>query len=237
MNTKDKKLKIWSGVLQEQNLCEDLEKISSIQSNSDETENDAKKRGIETYFHKNAPNTKETISKNHLNIASISKKKIDDQDDKKMEIKDRLGSRVAFDENKSRKHVKVSEFDLDEAVVKEIARCLKEPNLEVISRCVRVLGKKKSLDLLYATQDIIDNGGMLTADGKRYRTPGGIYLQLVKVDETILKCQRSQILIKELYQKKRKNQIKRLFNEIFMFKKNLITISYYILKVKKKAKA
>jgi hypothetical protein len=60
------------------------------------------------------------------------------------------------------------------------------------------------------TQDIIDNGGMLTADGKRYRTPGGIYLQLVKVDETILKCQRNQILIKELYQKQRKNQIKRL---------------------------
>lgn len=206
MNSKEKKLKIWSGVLQEQNLCEDLDKISSIQSNGNESETELQQRGIESYYHKNEPINKETTSKNHLNLVNIPKNK---SDDKKFDIKDRVGSRVAFDESKSRKNIKVNEFDLDEAVVKEIARCLKEPNHEVISRCVRVLGKKKSLELLYATQDIIDNGGMLTADGKRYRTPGGIYLQLVKVDETILKCQRSQILIKELYQKQRKNQIKR----------------------------
>jgi phosphorylated adapter RNA export protein len=216
MSTKDNKLKIWSSVLQEQNLCEDLEKISSIQSDSNEIEDESQNRGIESYYHKNEPCKNETKCKNHLDINILSMSIEKNQNDIKIDIKDRIGPRVAFDENKSRKNIKVNEFDSDEVVVKEITKCLKEPNLEVISRCVRVLGKKKSLELLYATQDIIENGGMLTADGKRYRTPGGIYLQLVKVDETILKCQRNQILIKELYQKKRRNQIKRLISNSFL---------------------
>jgi hypothetical protein len=47
-------------------------------------------------------------------------------------------------------------------------------------------------------------------EGNRKRTPGGVYLQLLKRDETILKCQMSKILIKDEVQKKKKNQRKRL---------------------------
>ena len=37
--------------------------------------------------------------------------------------------------------------------------------LLLLARCVNVLGKKKSLELLYATEDIQASGGMLTAVG------------------------------------------------------------------------
>ena len=50
-----------------------------------------------------------------------------------------------------------------------------------------------------------------TQEGTRRRTPGGVYLNLVKRDESILECQRSQIILKEVSpeKKKRKNLIKR----------------------------
>jgi len=51
---------------------------------------------------------------------------------------------------------------------------------------------------------------MLYKEGNRKRTPGGVYLQLLKRDDTILKCQLSKILIKDEVQKKKKNQRKRL---------------------------
>jgi len=78
------------------------------------------------------------------------------------EIKERLGPVIFFDESKRRDHIHVSELDSDEMVVKEIAKHLREPKVEIISRCVKVLGKKKSLELLYATEDIQKNGGIPT---------------------------------------------------------------------------
>lgn len=33
--------------------------------------------------------------------------------------------------------------------------------------CVKVLGKKKALELFYATEDIIENGGLLTLVSKK----------------------------------------------------------------------
>jgi hypothetical protein len=78
------------------------------------------------------------------------------------EIKERLGPVIFFDESKRRDHIHVSELDSDEMVVKEIAKQLREPKVEIISRCVKVLGKKKSLELLYTTEDIQKNGGIPT---------------------------------------------------------------------------
>ena len=48
------------------------------------------------------------------------------------EIKERLGPVIYFDESKRRDHIHVSELDSDEMVVKEIARQLREPKIEII---------------------------------------------------------------------------------------------------------
>lgn len=47
-------------------------------------------------------------------------------------------------------------------------------------------------------------------EGNRKRSPGGIYLQLVKRDDTILGMQRKQIFIEDAIKKKEAKKIKRL---------------------------
>jgi hypothetical protein len=200
-NANKNKLKIWSNVLVEQTLCENIDSFGLTQITDQVND---KQRGVETYVYNKEPNSTNNKT-NHQNDADQPKHRLQEQ----REIKDRLGPLIKFDENKSRTHIRVTELDTDELVIREIARCLEEPNIDVITRCVRVLGKKKSLELLYATEDIVQTGGMLTSDGFRRRTPGGTYLQLVKIDQTILKCQKKQILILEDYQKQKKNKIKR----------------------------
>lgn len=76
-------------------------------------------------------------------------------------------------------------------------------------RCVKSLGRKKALEILYATEDIQERGGMLTSDGYRKRSPGGVYIQLVRKDDTILNCQRKNIFIEDFLKKKKQKQMKR----------------------------
>ena len=88
------------------------------------------------------------------------------------------------------------------------------------------------MEILYATEDIQDNGGMLTSvrlplsfrqvmnicvlivfflkEGNRTRTPGGVYIQLIRKDDTILNCQRKQIFIEDAIKKKKQKAVKRL---------------------------
>jgi phosphorylated adapter RNA export protein len=82
-------------------------------------------------------------------------------------------------------------------------------------RCIKILGKKKCLELLYATQDIEDNGGLLTEGGYRRKLPGGVFFQLLKNDPTILKEQKSNIFIEQKLKKKLMKQRKRLQNKQF----------------------
>jgi hypothetical protein len=51
---------------------------------------------------------------------------------------------------------------------------------EQIKRSVEFLGVDEARELFEATQQIEADGGMLTADGKRRRTPGGVYHYLLK---------------------------------------------------------
>jgi hypothetical protein len=177
---KEKKFNVWSSFLQEENLCENLNKIE-IELNLDEgnSQSTSQERGVESYAYKklseisqkewtnkssckNAPLRHLEQIKNHLTSSNeklfLIKTKPNDTT-----IKERLGPVVSYDELKSRAHIKASEFDTDEVVTKEIAKHLREPNVELISRCVQTLGKKKALELLYATEDVQQKGGMLTA--------------------------------------------------------------------------
>jgi hypothetical protein len=51
---------------------------------------------------------------------------------------------------------------------------------EQIKRSVEFLGVDEARELFEATQQIEADGGMLTTDGKRRRTPGGVYHYLLK---------------------------------------------------------
>lgn len=55
-----------------------------------------------------------------------------------------------------------------------------ERQREQIKRVVEVCGVEWSLALLAETQRIEAEGGMMTADGARRRSPGGVYMTLLK---------------------------------------------------------
>ncbi len=71
---------------------------------------------------------------------------------------------------------------VDEATVQAIAQTLGETEGAVIAqlrRAMRVLGAEGAHALVAETQQIEAQGGLLTKDGSRRRTPGGVFFQLV----------------------------------------------------------
>ncbi|XP_075217183.1 phosphorylated adaptor for RNA export isoform X2 [Lycorma delicatula] len=79
----------------------------------------------------------------------------------------------------------VTDSDSPEDVAKDIASKLLETKEDLILRVVTVLGNKKAIDLYNETKRIEEDGGMMVMNGSRRRTPGGVYLLLVKRDTNI----------------------------------------------------
>jgi len=63
---------------------------------------------------------------------------------------------------------------------KEIAIKLSEPKSDLITGVVELVGRDVALDLFQQTRKIEGGGGMMIKNGSRRRTPGGLYLQLLR---------------------------------------------------------
>lgn len=75
------------------------------------------------------------------------------------------------------------ELESNRVAARDIARQLKEVSPQAmiqIERIINHLGVDTAYELLEKALAIEAEGGMLTADGKRRRTPGGVYFQLVR---------------------------------------------------------
>lgn len=57
----------------------------------------------------------------------------------------------------------------------------------ITGKVYQAIGEQKMADLCSATLDIESAGGLMTVDGKRRRTPGGVFFQLLKNDANITK--------------------------------------------------
>lgn len=68
---------------------------------------------------------------------------------------------------------------------REMAEKLEEEKCDLILKVVSVIGKEASLNLYKITQRIEREGGMLTMMKNRRRTPGGIFLFLLKTSDKI----------------------------------------------------
>src|SRR3954447_10947442 len=66
-----------------------------------------------------------------------------------------------------------------------IAAQLEEPLLWLVENVFKMLGQERAADLLQKTLEIEAAGGILTAQGDRRRTPGGVYLKLLKEQITL----------------------------------------------------
>ncbi|XP_077449563.1 phosphorylated adapter RNA export protein isoform X2 [Stigmatopora argus] len=119
---------------------------------------------------------------------------------RKRPVKERLGP-LAQMEVKGR--YEIGEDDPEDKVVEEIAYRLQEPKKELIQRVVRVLGAKKAIDLLGQTATLEENGGVYTVDGSRRRTPGGVYLNLLKGSSGATRAQIREIFSEESQQEEK----------------------------------
>jgi ribosomal protein S6 len=121
-----RKQKLWSDALNEQILCDDLNAIGKLPSDK---KNLIKiERGVETYLYSTEnENTKQMETpKNHLSITKPLGTHNNKSDSEEPSLAERIGPAVEFDENKSRAHILVTEFDSETAVVKEIVKQLNE---------------------------------------------------------------------------------------------------------------
>lgn len=64
--------------------------------------------------------------------------------------------------------------------IDHICAGLRECNRAAVKRVVTAIGAEQSLALLTQALAIEANGGMLTHDGQRRRTPGGVFFQLAR---------------------------------------------------------
>ncbi|KAK7831321.1 hypothetical protein U0070_024609 [Myodes glareolus] len=96
---------------------------------------------------------------------------------RKRPVKDRLGNRL---EMNYKGRYEITEDDSQEKVADEIAFRLQEPKKDLIARVVRILGTKKAIELLMETAEVEQNGGLFIMNGSRRRTPGGVFLNLLK---------------------------------------------------------
>lgn len=113
---------------------------------------------------------------------------------RKRPVKDRLGPKAEMD---VKGRYDITEEDTEEKVADEIAHRLREPKIDLIERVVAVIGTKKAIELLEETATLEEGGGVYTLDGSRRRTPGGVYLNLLKNTPGISKSQLRKIFLEE----------------------------------------
>ena len=73
---------------------------------------------------------------------------------------------------------------MDPVTVDQLAAALQEPNVDLLRQVLTVLGPDHTAQLLAQTLEIEAAGGMLIMNGKRRRTPGGVFFQLVRQQAT-----------------------------------------------------
>ncbi|XP_023800859.1 phosphorylated adapter RNA export protein [Cyanistes caeruleus] len=113
---------------------------------------------------------------------------------RKRPVRDRLGERQ---EMKYKGRYEITEEDSEEKVADEIAYRLCEPKKDLIARVVKIIGKRKAIELLMETAEVEQNGGLFIVNGTRRRTPGGVYLNLLKNTPSIKEEQIKEIFYLE----------------------------------------
>lgn len=116
---------------------------------------------------------------------------------RKRTAKERLGPRAEMD---IKGRYEITEHDPEEKVADEIAHRLQEPKVDLIERIVSIIGAKKAIELLGETATLEESGGVYTVDGSRRRTPGGVFLNLLKNTPSISKAQVKKIFLEEQQQ-------------------------------------
>lgn len=187
-NARPKKYNVWSESLQEESLMENMRGF-------DVTKDMKSDRSVETYdfsikYRLNGENRlkRRAGGGNYSDEDYYQSSKRSRQE--RRSVKDRLGSRKSSSSSgdNAPRHIlnlDVQEGASDEVVARDIANKLYEEKDDLLLRVVQVLGQKEAIEFFKETQHIERDGGMMIMNGQRRRTPGGVFLFLIKTDMKI----------------------------------------------------
>ncbi|XP_019372393.1 PREDICTED: phosphorylated adapter RNA export protein isoform X2 [Gavialis gangeticus] len=195
---------IWGSVLQEQNqdaVATELG-ILGMEGSID------KSRQSETYNYllakklmKQAQEEVESLDKELDEYMQDDKRSVAKEEEngkghlkRKRPVKERVGERQ---EMNYKGRYEITEDDSEEKVADEIAYRLREPKKDLIVRVVKIIGTRKAIELLMETAEVEQNGGLFVVNGSRRRTPGGVYLNLLKNTPSIKEEQIKEIFYVE----------------------------------------
>ena len=103
-----------------------------------------------------------------------------------------------------------------------LSQKLSEPKTELITGVVDLIGSALSVELFDRTREIESKGGMMIKNGERRRTPGGVFLQLLRDDDRVDKAKVRRFFAQSQQPQKGKNGNKKNKNfnqELELFKK------------------
>ena len=89
---------------------------------------------------------------------------------------------------------------MNDNLISEIAGALAEPNVELVSQIIAVIGADRAREFLRQALEVEAQGGMITKAGGRRRTPGGVFFYLVRGN---LRAKERRQLWPQDYQKKK----------------------------------
>ncbi|XP_043240704.1 phosphorylated adapter RNA export protein-like [Amphibalanus amphitrite] len=101
----------------------------------------------------------------------------------------------------------VTEDSPTEQVAADIALKLREEKPEIIANVVKIIGTKKSIELFEETKSVEEGGGMLVNNWSRRRTPGGVFIQLLKTDPEVTEEQVRDVFREDRRQRDRERKV------------------------------
>ncbi|CRL06708.1 CLUMA_CG019540, isoform A [Clunio marinus] len=197
---------LWKNMLQEETLMENLKTCDVSSSRKRKYE-----RGAESYDFENAQKDHEIDEISFIKSHKRRKMDISGNESSSSNASSRSAKRARKNRYKQRRKQRntspriLSDLSLgfnstDEEFGIEMAQKLEEEKSELIVKVVSVIGKEASLNLFKITQKIEVEGGMMTMMKNRRRTPGGIFLFLLKTSDKI-----DEELKKKIFDSERKS--------------------------------
>lgn len=214
-----KKFDIWSNRLQEDTLAATLDNCDVVQKD--------RSRDVESYDFTLAHGYYENKFK-VVERTNNKRRHGDRNTNFRQKQRSLSGDRDIKGDAKIIPDLKVDVNDKPEDLAKDIANKLYEEKEELILKAINILGKQKAIDIFNKVKDIEADGGMMIMNQTRRRTPGGVYLFLVRHDYHITPDQRNAIFgeerqnYKNLVKKKQKQKRLKLRQEIAQSREKML---------------
>lgn len=201
-----KRFSIWTDVLQEQEIVQSMQSGARLRKTPKNVVK--QERDVEDYLH-DVPSGKLRPGRADRRVRPGSKKatrkikKNKKPDTGKKETPAPKSETTGTSKSKKRK-LKKKARKLSPSL--DIALKLKEPRIDLIQKVVETLGEEAAVRLLSETLAVESAGGLMTCNGSRRRTAGGVFFHLVKNEKNLTPEQSRLIFGEETYKRKRVTQ-------------------------------